>query len=393
MHTTRLLTWKLGTALLTSLVCGSLEAQICSPSWRLRTTSGPGPRYAHALVFDSARNVAVLYGGLPAFSSDSVLSETWEWDGKLWAFRTASGPHLGGGSAGVTAAFDSTRARMVLVCRNALTAAFETWEWDGTTWTLMATANSGGPPYENAMVFDEARHVSVIYGQPGIDGTWVWDGGSWAAVATTGPSYRTLNSMAYDSVREVTVLFGGWGGTASLGDTWEWNGQVWALRASTGPAPRVGASMTYDRARGRVVLFGGRDGATAQTFFGDMWTWDGAVWTQEFANGPSARVASAAAYDTYRQKILLYGGTRSPNIFSDTWTMETACPLLGDANCDGNVNNFDIDAFVLVILNPLGYAAAYPNCPILVNDVNRDGAANNFDIDQFVACMLDQGCP
>ena len=60
---------------------------------------------------------------------------------------------------------------------------------------------------------------------------------------------------------------------------------------------------------------------------------------------------------------------------------------MGDANCDGFVNNFDIDAFVLALTNPAAYASAFPNCPIGNADLNGDGLINNFDIDPFVACL------
>ncbi|MGE0479005.1 MAG: alpha-amylase family glycosyl hydrolase [Phycisphaerae bacterium] len=59
----------------------------------------------------------------------------------------------------------------------------------------------------------------------------------------------------------------------------------------------------------------------------------------------------------------------------------------GDANCDGVVNNFDIDPFVLALTDPAAYAAAYPACQILNCDANDDGVVNNFDIDPFVALL------
>lgn len=64
----------------------------------------------------------------------------------------------------------------------------------------------------------------------------------------------------------------------------------------------------------------------------------------------------------------------------------------GDMNCDGIVNNFDIDPFVLAILSPADYALAYPDCPISNGDINLDLATNNFDIDPFVVCVLNGYC-
>src|SRR5262245_30251395 len=70
---------------------------------------------------------------------------------------------------------------------------------------------------------------------------------------------RVDHGMAYDSLRGVTVLFGGWNGREADGETWEWDGNTWTLRATTGPSPRTEHAMAYDSARGVTVLFGGAD--------------------------------------------------------------------------------------------------------------------------------------
>jgi hypothetical protein len=59
-------------------------------------------------------------------------------------------------------------------------------------------------------------------------------------------------------------------------------------------------------------------------------------------------------------------------------------PLYGDLNCDGQVNAFDVDGFVMALTDPLAYAATYPGCSILAGDCNQDGAVDAFDIDAFV---------
>jgi agmatine/peptidylarginine deiminase len=61
--------------------------------------------------------------------------------------------------------------------------------------------------------------------------------------------------------------------------------------------------------------------------------------------------------------------------------------LPGDLNCDGLVNNFDIDPFVLALSDPAAYAVAYPDCDINNADIDGDGQVNNFDIDPFVALL------
>jgi hypothetical protein len=73
-------------------------------------------------------------------------------------------------------------------------------------------------------------------------------------------------------------------------------------------------------------------------------------------------------------------------------TFSVGAAARGDLNCDGAVNAFDIDPFVLALTDPDGYTAAFPDCDITTGDVNCDGNVNAFDIDPFVACLT-AGCP
>ncbi len=57
----------------------------------------------------------------------------------------------------------------------------------------------------------------------------------------------------------------------------------------------------------------------------------------------------------------------------------------GDMNCDGLVNAFDIDPFVLALTDAAAYAAQNPDCDYMNGDMNGDGLVNAFDIDPFVA--------
>lgn len=63
-----------------------------------------------------------------------------------------------------------------------------------------------------------------------------------------------------------------------------------------------------------------------------------------------------------------------------------------DVNCDGVVNDFDIDPFVLALTNPAAYAEAFPDCDIMTADANGDGNINNFDINAFTDCLAFGDC-
>jgi len=60
---------------------------------------------------------------------------------------------------------------------------------------------------------------------------------------------------------------------------------------------------------------------------------------------------------------------------------------LGDMNCDGAIDGFDIQPFVLALTDPGQYGLLYPNCQLLNGDINGDGSVDGFDIQPFVALL------
>ena len=71
--------------------------------------------------------------------------------------------------------------------------------------------------------------------------------------------------------------------------------------------------------------------------------------------------------------------TTAPAMSSMSFTV-----ILGDANGDGAVDNFDIIAFGLALFDPTMYASMYPGVdPDVVLDMNGDGSFNNLDTSGF----------
>ncbi|HPF38538.1 MAG TPA: hypothetical protein P5081_20940 [Phycisphaerae bacterium] len=64
-----------------------------------------------------------------------------------------------------------------------------------------------------------------------------------------------------------------------------------------------------------------------------------------------------------------------------------AAPLLGDMNCDGVVSLADLNPMALALIDPAGYAAAFPACSIASGDMNADGAIDGLDIALFIAAL------
>ncbi len=61
---------------------------------------------------------------------------------------------------------------------------------------------------------------------------------------------------------------------------------------------------------------------------------------------------------------------------------------LGDVNCDGAIDAFDIQPFLVALFDPQGYPSAYPNCDPLLADINDDGFVNAFDIQAFIELLF-----
>lgn len=157
--------------------------------------------------------------------------------------------------------------------------------------------------------YDVARgRLVVFHTDAGKSATWEWDGEYWFdATRSISPSPRTGPAMAYDPLRRVTVLFGGFGDVAQLNDTWEWDGARWTRRtAARSPRSRSDASMAWDPRLGKLVLFGG---VSTLLSFSDTWTWDGENWEElTTAAAPPVRGAAAMVFDTSTDRLLIAGG-------------------------------------------------------------------------------------
>lgn len=216
--------------------------------WTQRDNAGPSVRRNHAMAFNSARGVAVLFGGFYWTGQPQMLGDTWTWDGNTWTQAQNAGPSARYGHA---MAYDSIRDRIVLFGGLGATQLGDTWEWDGTDWTQVA--DSGPVPRSgHAMAFDPARGRTVLFGGPDpafggvIDsGTWEWDGADWTQVADMGPAPRAYAGMGFLAGPNVTCLFGGSGpvGAGVDGATWHWTGHFWTQAADMGPSARSNGAL------------------------------------------------------------------------------------------------------------------------------------------------------
>lgn len=386
-------------------------------TWTQVASGGPSRRVFHGMAYDATRNVSVMFGGLD--NALNRLGDTWEWAGTGWTQVASSGP-----SERLTfaMAFDSSASVTTVFGGFDGDRDDETWDWNGATWSQRVTSGPSARDY-SAMAFDAARGELVLFG--GFDGSF--DGETWlgadldlmidqqpasATVCNGGSANFTIaatNAATYQWRRNGSPLSNGGnisGATGvsltinpvSPGDAAAYDcvvtgpcgsatSNVATLTVSTLPSisdhpdalllcPGAGASfsvaasgtapLSYQWRRNGVALSNGGaiSGATSATL----------------SINPVG-TGNAGSYD-----VLVSNACGSATSNSAALSVWDSC-LTGDANCDGAIDNFDIDPFVFALITPDQYQLAFPNCPLSNADANLDGSVDNFDIDPFVALL------
>ena len=334
--------------------------------WRDDGRATPPARSHPTIGYDQARARVVLFGGLG--SGDTLLADTWEWDGTGWHVvatpRTPSPRHSS------RMAYDSRRGRMILFGgASAVGNEGDTWLYDGATWTPLVTPTMPPGRVGHGLVYDSHRGRVVMFGGvagAALDDTWELGTDDWLAqTPAVAPPARYFAGMAYDPVRGRTVLQGGFPGGQPLADTWTWDGAAWTELTGSSPGslgahnltfdaaaghiffydgaytwnlvgdtwlqrvvttPYAGpyAAMTYDVARRQAVVFGGQD-FPAPIVFDRTYTWDDVAWDEPAPMvEPSPRALPAMAYDARRGVIVLFGGYDLSQTFGDTWEYDGA---------------------------------------------------------------------
>jgi hypothetical protein len=213
----------------------------------------PGPRDHHAMVYDIARDRIVLHGGsviISKYTAESASNQvngstvwyedTWEFDGVSWKVLPGKGP---GTRAHHCMVYDP--ARKITILAGGISADRQrgagTWGWDGTSWKLLA---EGGPMprARSRMAFHAPTGEVVLYGgdvpHSGsgfkiVGDTWVWNGQSWVERKPRhSPGDRMMHAMACDEEAGRVVLHGGRFGARDRDDTWIWDGEDWAPMSS-----------------------------------------------------------------------------------------------------------------------------------------------------------------
>jgi hypothetical protein len=310
----------------------------------------PSGRYESRMVWDPAIHRAVLFGGLTAIDSGTKqaydLGDTWEWTGSRWIERFPA--HSPSGRSAEAMVFDSARNRVVIFGgRAGKTNLNDTWSYDGNDWTQITTANAPSVREMAGAAYDSTRDRIVLFGgtlqtytnsdrtlneKPLYD-TWEFDGTNWRQILTDGPELNKPR-LEYDPVRKQTIMLGYDTKAATAMYAWDPAAAKWnQLTPATLPTCGNEGAMTWQSSNNTILYTGGicaTSEATEETY-----EWDGTNWTKiELASFVGSFFGSALTFDADRQNAILFGGAPSAGaLLAATYTYANKAWLaVGDVN-------------------------------------------------------------
>ncbi len=341
-----------------------LDLSTTNGSWtqlKAEDASGnPPSRADHSMVFDTANNRLLIFGG---YDGTNRLNDLWRWDIAGASFAEVSDGTPPGVRHMHVAVYDENNSRMIVWGGRNGTASSnylsEIWELNTTSgseaWTDRSQAAGDQIPgsRSSAACFDTVNKIMVIFG--GEDSSLVEHkhvylidlatSGSaplWGSLINNWLWGRDAVGYAYNPDRNETLIFGGYGrlveDTIAEGEHtnefWiydhansEWYQPI--LNTMFGMSEREGATIIYDTNRDRYIIFGGlsANNTTNNKYFNDVWELKASgagstgVYTLTKLNPsgtkPSARWLHAAVYDATNDRMIIFGGDDGSSFLND----------------------------------------------------------------------------
>lgn len=240
---------------------------------------------------------------------------------------------------GHTATLDASRGRVVLFggididgLRNDVwslaPAAAATWA------PLTPDGTPPSPRWDHTAVYDPIGDRLLVFGgsDDGVPLGDLWaldlaDPPRWTRLDPVGvaPAPRLSHTAVFDPEGNRMLVHGGYDGTSLVDDLWELglDGPPEWRRLEPGsarPIARRDAIAVYDPLRRRMLVHGGNSGVAE--FLDDVWALDltgPPVWTPLIPDPPppAGAVTHAGAYDSGRDRLLLFGG----NYHNEAWAL------------------------------------------------------------------------
>ncbi len=312
--------------------------------------ANPSPRNYARLAFDAQGGELILFGGTSAFDNGTQRAydsdETWAWTGVRWVQRYPA--HTPSARSAHVMAYDSARGRIVLfggreqlgLATGEVNDLGDTWAYANGDWTELNPATTPGPRQLSAMAYDSVRDRMVLYGgfTVGTDGitpttksdTWEFDGTTWTQVGDESVKL-TRPTMAYDAARNQTILLGLDAESKTAMYRFDAVAKAWVkLTPETLPDCANDSVMVYQSHNNTLMSIGGNCGVALDK----TWEWNGTTWTEIKTMSLGRIVAASLGHDALRGTTVLYGGSEVGSPTPRSLTL-----LYSNANWRFGINN------------------------------------------------------
>lgn len=241
--------------------------------WESLDVKTEGPHVGSAMVWEPTRGVLLLHGGQNR--NWEMLPETWEWfpGSDAWRLVTDASQLNPGARTSHAMVWDSARERTILFGGTDLNRDFaDTWAFDGSSsrWERLDTSGNPPPRSQHGMIYDPVTDQVIIFGGRGTDqkrlhDTWLLNLYTleWIQPASTKaaphPQARDHVQMARDSLSGIIVMRGSSLGPGLPDETWHFDAHArsWSLAQTNQEPQEMGHGFLRSVERlGGLVLFG-----------------------------------------------------------------------------------------------------------------------------------------
>ena len=259
--------------------------------WTLIPLVGPAARTEASLVWDSADNTLLLFGGADAGGS---LNDVWAYrpvgDGTApgrWIALSATGGAPSGRHLHSAVWDGANRQMLVFAGETGPTILRDLWSFHVDSlskgrghWSQLMTAATPAARFAQAAVWDPSGARMLVFGGVNgaggfLDDLWAYSpgrgaaAGRWANLGTPGiPDARATTGAIWDGVDNALIIFGGTGAGSIRNDTYVYRGSWSALTRGGAPERRNGSTAVYDTVNNALLLFGGTG---ANGALNDLW--------------------------------------------------------------------------------------------------------------------------
>lgn len=261
-----------------------------SNTWtEIAPLTAPEPLTVFPVAFDAESSQLIRFGGRSSSNPKSKgghkiweegsLNETWAYDcnNDLWKEMTEGPSHR----MGHQMVYNSAADRIIMFGGVGMQGYNDTWAYDFNTdtWTKMNPGISPPRRYYHTMAYDIESDIVLVWGGNDLPdkNMWAYDINSdtWEKlVSQDGPAHRNFAEMVYDSKADRIIFYGGF----RMEDTWayDYNTNSWVeMKPDQSPGMLERFTMVYDPTSGKTILFGGRQYDADQFEYSDeTWVYD-----------------------------------------------------------------------------------------------------------------------